>query len=65
MLDGDGTAPSMSEGIIMSYVAPASSHRSTAKVTRFTALMRRSWNEARLVDRRLMEMRTELSRHSG
>ena len=49
----------------MSHTAPASSHRSSSKVTRFTAQIRRSWNEARLVDRGLMEMRTNLSRHSG
>jgi len=57
----------MSEGSIMSLtaLAPASSHRSTSKVERFTAQIRRSWNEARLVDRGLMEMRTNLSRHSG
>jgi hypothetical protein len=48
----------------MSYVTPAT-QRPSSKVARLTAAVRRSWTEARNADRRLMEMRTELSRHSG
>lgn len=32
---------------------------------RLTAAVGRAWTEARLTDRRLMELRTELSRHAG
>jgi hypothetical protein len=49
----------------MSYSTAASSHRRTSKVTRLMGAVRRNWREARYVDRRLMEMRTNLSRHSG
>jgi hypothetical protein len=49
----------------MSYVAPASSTTATSKVARLTQAVRRSWTEARLTDRHLMELRTNLSRHSG
>jgi hypothetical protein len=36
-----------------------------SKISRVTQAIRRSWAEARYADRRLMEMRTNLSRHSG
>jgi hypothetical protein len=49
----------------MSYVTAASSSSRASKVARFTAAVRRSWTEARYADRRLMEMRTNLSRHAG
>jgi hypothetical protein len=49
----------------MSYTTPASSGRRTSKVTRLTLAVRRTWTDARYTDRRLMEMRTNLSRHSG
>jgi hypothetical protein len=41
------------------------SHGRTAKVTRLAASLRRTWADARYADRRLMEMRTNLSRHAG
>ena len=43
----------------MSYITAAST--GTSKVSRLVANVRRSWTEAR----RLMEIRTNLSRHSG
>jgi hypothetical protein len=49
----------------MSYNTAASSHRRTSKVSRLVSTVRRSWTEARHLDRTLMEMRTNLSRHSG
>lgn len=49
----------------MSHIATASSAGRTSKVARFTTAIRRSWADARYADRRLMEMRTNLSRHSG
>jgi hypothetical protein len=49
----------------MSHVAPASSHRTHSKLAQLAAQIRRSWNEAGVLDRKLMEMRTNLSRHSG
>jgi hypothetical protein len=48
----------------MSHITTAAAGR-TSKVTRALANARRNWTEARMVDRRLMEMRTNLSRHSG
>ena len=47
----------------MSHITAAST--GTSKVTRLVANVRRNWTEARRLDRRLMEMRTNLSRHSG
>lgn len=47
----------------MSHVSRTSSR--PTKVARLTAAVRRSWTEGRYLDRRLMEMRTNLSRHSG
>jgi hypothetical protein len=49
----------------MSHTAPAPSMRWASKVTRLSEAMHRAWSEARYADRRLMEMRTNLSRHSG
>jgi len=49
----------------MSHVSAASSPRRTVTVARLTAALRRNWSEARIADRRLMEMRTNLSRHVG
>jgi len=49
----------------MSHITPTSSNSRTSKVTRLTAAMRKNWTDARYADRRLMEMRTKLSRHSG
>jgi hypothetical protein len=49
----------------MSYTPQASSNGRTRKVTRLTSALRKSWTDARYADRRLMEMRTNLSRHSG
>ena len=49
----------------MSYVTAAASNTSASKVARLTAAVRRNWTEARQTDRRLMELRTHLSRHVG
>jgi hypothetical protein len=49
----------------MLHITPASSYGRTSKVTRLTAAVRKTWTDARYADRRLMEMRTSLSRHSG
>jgi hypothetical protein len=48
----------------MSHVT-TSSHGRTSKVTRMADAVRRAWADARYADRRLMEMRSNLSRHSG
>jgi hypothetical protein len=37
----------------------------TSKVARLTAALGRAWQSARLADRQLMEIRTNLSRHAG
>ncbi len=49
----------------MSYVTPASSNTPASRVARSAVGVRRNWTEARYADRRLMEMRTNLSRHAG
>jgi hypothetical protein len=49
----------------MSYIAQAPSRTGTSKVAQLTHIVRRRWTEARLTDRQLMEMRTNLSRHAG
>ena len=48
----------------MSYVTGATSTRTT-KVARLTEALRQSWTHARLTDRELIALRTNLSRHSG
>jgi hypothetical protein len=47
----------------MSYITAAST--GTSKVTRLVGNIRRNWTEARRLDRQLMAMRTNLTRHSG
>ena len=47
----------------MSYAA--SSSNATAKLARLTQTLRSTWTQARLTDRELMALRTELTRHSG
>jgi hypothetical protein len=49
----------------MSYIPKSSSNSRTLQVTRWMSAVRKSWTDARYADRRLMEMRTNLSRHSG
>lgn len=49
----------------MSYVTTASSTSRTTKVARMTEAVRQSWTQARLTDRELMNLRTNLTRHSG
>jgi hypothetical protein len=49
----------------MSHVTAAAPNTPTSKVARLTSAVRRNWTEARYTDRRLMEMRTKLTRHSG
>ena len=51
------------EGTAMSYITAAST--GTSKVTRLVGNIRRNWTEARRLDRQLMAMRTNLTRHSG
>jgi hypothetical protein len=48
----------------MSHVLRAPSGR-TLKVARMTQALRNNWTQARLTDRELMALRTNLSRHSG
>jgi hypothetical protein len=48
----------------MSYATPAAP-KSTSKVARLTAAVRKNWTEARYADRQLMAMRTDLTRHVG
>jgi hypothetical protein len=49
----------------MSHLTPFSSTERASSVTRLTAAVRKTWADARFADRRLMEMRTKLSRVSG
>ena len=49
----------------MSYATPASSNTPASRVARLAVAVRKSWTEARYADSRLMEMRTNLSRHAG
>jgi hypothetical protein len=49
----------------MSHIAQAPSRIGTSKVADLTRIVRRRWTEARLTDRHLMELRTNLSRHAG
>jgi hypothetical protein len=49
----------------MLHTTSAAANGRTRKVTRLTATVRKTWADARYADRRLMEMRTNLSRHSG
>jgi len=49
----------------MSRATRTSSASPTAKITRMSRTLRRGWNQARLVDRELMALRTKLSRHAG
>ena len=49
----------------MSHAYRALSANRTATVSRLTGALRKNWNQARLTDRELMALRTNLSRHSG
>jgi hypothetical protein len=49
----------------MSYSTAAATATRSTKVSRLTQAVRRNWSEARNADRQLMQMRTNLSRHSG
>jgi hypothetical protein len=49
----------------MSYVTGATSAASTTKVSRLTEALRQHWTQARLTDRELMALRTNLIRHVG
>jgi len=51
--------------IMTSRTATTSSARRTRKAARLSAALGKAWTDARLADRRLMEIRTDLSRHSG
>ena len=48
----------------MSYVIAAAS-KPTSRVVRLTQAVRRNWAEARIADRQLMALRTNLTRHVG
>jgi hypothetical protein len=52
-------------GGTMSRLIPASSASRSAKARRVLRALRKSCTQARLTDRDLMAMRTNLSRHSG
>jgi len=43
----------------------ASTTERTSKVSQVSAALGRAWTKARLADQTLMELRTNLSRHSG
>ena len=49
----------------MSHITAASSHGRTSKFVRLTAAVRKTWTDARDTDRQLLDLRTNLSRHSG
>lgn len=49
----------------MSHVIRASRSTGATKVARVTEALRKSWNQARLTDRELMALRTNLVRHVG
>ena len=49
----------------MSHTRTSSVSRRPAKVARMSQAIRHSWTQARLADRELMALRTNLSRHSG
>jgi hypothetical protein len=49
----------------MSHITTASSNGRESRLTRIATAMRKTWADARYADRRLMEMRTKLSRVSG
>jgi hypothetical protein len=63
--NGGNSSPVLKDLIDMSHLISASSNGRASRVTRLTAAMRRTWADARYADRRLMEMRTKLSRVSG
>jgi hypothetical protein len=62
---GGTSSPDLKDLIDMYHITSASSNGRTSSVTRLTAAMRKTWADARYADRRLMEMRTKLSRVSG
>jgi hypothetical protein len=49
----------------MSHAYRTPSSNRTAKVARLAGALRRNWTQARLTDRELMALRTNLSRHAG
>jgi hypothetical protein len=49
----------------MSHLSRPRSSGPATRLIHLAAAMRRSWSDARFADRRVMEMRTRLSRHSG
>ena len=49
----------------MSHVTRASQSAGAAKVARVTEALRNSWTQARLTDRELLALRTNLVRHVG
>jgi tRNA C32,U32 (ribose-2'-O)-methylase TrmJ len=53
------------QGNTMSRLIRASSASRSAKARRMLQALRKSCTQARLTDRELMAMRTNLSRHSG
>ena len=51
--------------VMSTRTTTTSSARRTSKVAQLSAVLGKAWTDARLADRRLMEIRTELSRHAG
>ena len=49
----------------MSHVIRASQHTGAATIARVTEGLRNSWTQARLTDRELLALRTNLVRHVG
>lgn len=49
----------------MQRITRASSTSRHAKIARMSQALRKSWTQARLVDRELMALRTDLSRNAG
>jgi hypothetical protein len=49
----------------MSRITRASSASRSAKIARASKAIRKSWTQSRLIDRELMALRTDLSRHAG
>jgi hypothetical protein len=62
---GEVVSPVPKDLIDMLHTTETRSSGRPSRVSRLTDVMRRSWAEARYADRRLMELRTHISRHSG
>jgi hypothetical protein len=62
----DGLTALIQQGLISMTIrmtTTSAARRST--IARLSAAVGRAWTDARLADRRLMELRTDLARHAG